>query len=447
MPEPSSTWTAQSPAATKPPTPTQSEIIADPWADVDPSGQTVLFWHPYSYASEKTLLKLIEEFNRMNTWGVYVRAEHPGSLGQIFKQMLEVLVTPDSPNLVMAYQEHAAAYQLSQGLVELDSLVESPKWGLSQDDQRDFFPGIWSQDLFPAYDNARLGIPLNRSVEVLYYNADWLSELKAAGEIEFEGPPITPEQFRAAACAAVKQPFSRSISAGSIGYELSISASRFATWTFAFGGEVYDYAYNLYTYNSDEAVAAMSFIQDLYAQGCASTAKQAYGDQDDFGAGKLLFSIGTSAGFPYYADSVDAGAGFEWGVTAVPHSTADPVVNVYGASLSIPQTTPEAELAAWLFIKYLISPEILAEWSGASNYLPVRASAARHLAELVGGSDSYQDLSALLAYARFEPSVPGYTVVRDLVAEALAAIASGADIVSTLKVLTEASNTILKEQD
>lgn len=94
-------------------------------------------------------------------------------------------------------------------------------------------------------------------------------------------------------------------------------------------------------------------FQILISEGCASQVTENYGDQTDFGNGSLLFAVGSSSGLPYYGSAVDAGAQFEWSVGAIPHTTPDPVMNVYGASVSIPKTTPERELAAWLFIKYL----------------------------------------------------------------------------------------------
>ena len=51
-------------------------------------------------------------------------------------------------------------------------------------------------------------------------------------------------------------------------------------------------------------------------------------------------------------------------------------MNVYGASVSMGRSTPERELATWIFIKYYTSPESQAKWARASNYFPVRQSVA-----------------------------------------------------------------------
>ena len=144
------------------------------WADVDPSGQTVTFWHQHSGSREEALQEIIAHFNDTNEYGITVEGSNQGGYGDIFSKMLNVIGTPDVPNLVVAYQNQSATYQLGDGLVDMNSLVSDPKWGLSEAEQADFFPGFYDADIFPSFDNARLGFPPNRSMEVLYYNIDWL---------------------------------------------------------------------------------------------------------------------------------------------------------------------------------------------------------------------------------------------------------------------------------
>jgi phosphate/phosphite/phosphonate ABC transporter binding protein len=413
----------------------------DPWADVDPSGQTVIFWHQHTRDRETALQDIVADFNATNEYGITVIAEYQGGYGDIFNKMLGVLNTPDAPHLVVAYQNQAATYQLVDGLVDMNSMVNSPKWGLSEEEQSDFFPGFYTQDVFPTYDNARLGWPPNRSMEVLYYNADWLAELG------YDGPPTTPEEFKEMACKAVEQPFSGAVVEGSIGYELSIDASRFASFTFAFGGDIFDYNTSEFTYDSDAAVEAMTFLQGMFNEGCASIVTESFGDQTDFGTGKLLFTVGSSSGLPFYRSAVEeGGANFEWSVAAIPHTTADPVMNIYGASVSMPVSTPEAELASWLFLKYYTEPDVQALWATVSQYFPVRESVANGLTDYFASDPPYKTAFDMLQYGYYEPPVPGYDFVRVKVGEAMAAIANGDDVAGTLAALDVESNEILSEQ-
>lgn len=418
------------------------------YENVDPTGQTVTFWHQHSGIRETALLDIVNQFNAENEWGITVVAEFQGGYDDIFQKMIALMGTSEVPNITVAYQNQAATYQLVDGLLDMNPLVHSTKWGLTQADIDDFFPGFWQSDIFPTFDNQRLGIAPNRSMEVMYYNQTWLDELRAAGAIDFEGPPTNPDQFRAATCAASSHPFSGATAEGrSFGYELSIDASRFASWAFAFGGNVYDETTNRYTLNSDGAVAAMTFLQELFNDGCAVFISERFGDQTNFGAGRTLFTVGSSSGLPFYQQAIDAGATFDWSVGAIPHTTPEPVMNVYGASVSMPAGhTPEEDVAAWLFLKYYTGTEAQAQWANASQYFPVRESVAAGLGPIFAELPAFEASFGMLEYGIAEPNVPGYDFVRALIDSEMAAIMDGADVVSTLEFANQEANLILDDQ-
>ena len=88
----------------------------------------------------------------------------------------------------------------------------------------------------------------------------------------------------------------------------------------------------------------------------------------------------STSGLPFVEDGVASGAGFDWGVAAPPRTGLEPVVNFYGASVSVCRTTPERQLAAWLFLKWFTEPPQQARWVKASNYFPARRSTRTLLA-------------------------------------------------------------------
>jgi multiple sugar transport system substrate-binding protein/sn-glycerol 3-phosphate transport system substrate-binding protein len=413
----------------------------DPWAKINPANQSIVFWHNHTRARQQALAAIVEAFNQTNAYNITVTQETQGNYGDIFRKMLGLLNTPDVPDLIVAYQSQAATYQLSASLLDMTSLLHSPRWGLTDAEKRDFFPTFLQQDIFPVFNNARLGIAPNRSVEMMYYNLDWLKELG------YTTPPTTPEQFQAMACKAATTPFTKATAAGSMGYQLSLDASRLASWTFAFGGDVFDDHSKAYTYNSEATQKAMAFLQRLSKAGCATAVTERDGDTADFGTGRLLFTVGSTSGLPFYKAAVDAGARFDWSIAPLPRTTSDPVINVYGASVSMPKTTPERELATWLFVKYFTSPPVQADWGRASNYFPVRQSAAVRLQDYFQQNLAYKTAFDLLQYTKSEPRVPGYDFVRTLAEEAMAAIfAHSREVQQTLQRLNEEANERLAEQ-
>ena len=421
-----------------------------PYENVDPTGATVVFWHQHSGQREEELINIVNDFNETNEWGITVEASNQGGYDDIFQKMSLGLVAggSDLPNLTVAYQNQAATYQIVGGLVDINTLVNSPSWGLSEEELGDFFTSFVESDVFSTFDDQRLGFPPNRSMEVMYYNATWLAEMAAAGAISFEGAPQTPDQFREAACAATANPFSGATgeASTSVGYQLSFDASRYASWTFGFGGDIFDYEANQYTLNSPAAVEALTFLQNLFVDGCARGVEERFADQTNFGAGTTLFTVGSSSGMPFYRAAVEDGANFEWSVAAIPHVTEDPKQNIYGASVSIPVTTPEQELAAWLFVKYYTSPDIQARWAVASQYFPVRESVAEGLADYFESDPAYETAFGLLEFGAAEPPVPGYDPVRARMAADMAAIVDGAPVVETLAAANDFANAELADQ-
>jgi multiple sugar transport system substrate-binding protein/sn-glycerol 3-phosphate transport system substrate-binding protein len=268
----------------------------------------------------------------------------------------------------------------------------------------------------------------------MYYNQTWLEELG------YDGPPQTWAEF-AEMCEAATDD-----EAGTYGYAISTDASRFFAMVISRGGDIAKADGSGYQFATPEATAAMEFMVDLYNKGYAHKIAESYGDQTDFGNKKVLFTIGSSSGLPYYGLAVDAGeaGSFEWGPAAPPHTGSRATVNVYGASVSVPKTTPERQLAAWLFVRWFSEPEQQAEWVTISNYFPVRYSVADNLGDYFKQNPRFEEAFNILQTSdtKAEPPYLGYSEIRDLVNAAYNAIIDGADVAETLQELEDEANEI-----
>jgi len=398
--------------------------VPDRWAGIDPAGQQVTFWHNYRGQRVAEMNRLIAAFNTTNQYRIVVNARYMGGVDDIASRTLDALGTADAPDMIVAYQDAAARIEEAGGRLDLSGLYASPAWGLSADEIADFNPAYLAQDVFTSMDEKRLGLATNRSMEILYYNVDWLNEL----DLSYEGPPATPDEFRAAACRASETTFSRvpGVTAP-VGYEISTDASTFSAWIFAFGGSLYDEENGRFTYDSPEAIQAAEYLQMLVADGCARVVTEPYADQDNFGAGTTLFTTGTSSGLPFYERAVRGGPGFEWGVSMLPHTTT-PVMNLYGPSISLSENTPERKLAAWLFLKYLLTPDAQARWAQSSGYFPARQGAIDTLRPFLEANPKYASALSFTSYGRSEPALRGYDDVRGLVSRAFIDILVGVDV-------------------
>lgn len=416
-----------SPMPTPSPKPTHTPI-PDPYAEVDPSGQTVMFWHNHLFERREALRSIISTFNRTNPYGVTVEEEFRGGTDDLFARYLNA---DPPPNLIVSYQNQAARYYEQGYIIDLTDLLNSPTWGITEED---YVSAFLAGDRFPQYGGAQLGFAVNRSMEVMYYNADWLDRLRAEGAVE--GVPQTPQAFQQAACAAAESPFHEGTNA--TGYAISPGASTLASWVFAFGGEIYEEG--RYTYDSPAAIAAMNFLQELIEARCGQIVTARYADQTAFGTGTALFTVGTSSGIPFYEQAVANRAPFTWSVAALPHTTPEPVQNLYGPSISISDAGLEAVLASWLFLQFYSQPTPQADWAQASGYFPVNRAAAEQMQPFMVQNTPYAEAYQLLAYGTSEPTDAGYDRVRILAEDAMRDILNGADPATTLQDLTQAAN-------
>jgi multiple sugar transport system substrate-binding protein len=409
-----------------------------PLAGVDPRGVEVVWWHNHSGSREEQLLPLVEEFNNSNECGITVVAQNQGGYDDIRDKMNAGIATGELPGLVVGYQNDQAFYALAGGLADMNPYVDDAYWGLGEE-KAQFYPGFLAQSVHPAFGNQRLGFPPNRSMEMLFYNQTWLEELG------YDGPPTTPEEFKEMACAAAEAKGD-----GTGGYILRDDASAVAAWTMAFGGNVLSEDGTGYTYNGEATVQAMTLLREMLDEGCAYFFTEGY-PNTEFGARRAIFAQGSSSGLPYYASDVatfaeEAGSEpDEWGVTAIPHTTADPVQNIYGGDVMIPATNPETQLAAWVFVKWFTSAEIQAEWVRISNYFPTRADAAEYLTDYLEENPQWATAMGLLPYSAYEPQLISYQSVRDAAQAAFNEIMQGADIQATLDALTDEANALQEE--
>ncbi|MBX3084995.1 MAG: extracellular solute-binding protein [Anaerolineae bacterium] len=398
---------------------------------IDPKGAKVTWWHNHTGAREDAVKAATEAFNKGNPWGITVEPINKGSYPVIYQAMLAGLQTGEIPQLTVAYQNQAATYQNAKALVDLDAFVKDPVLGFGKDLTDDFFQGFLASDVNPQFGNQRLGMTVYRSMESLYYNVDALTKLG------YTAPPKTWDEFKEMSCKFVKEGL------GTDGYQVRTDASFVAAAAFAQGGDIYDAAADTFTYDTPEVKVMPQVMQDMIAEGCAKVITENFGDQNSFIAGNALFYTGSSSGIPFVADGIaKAPTQFAFDIAPIPYKDA-PVQDVYGASVSIPVTTREQELAAWLFVRWFDEPDQQAAWAAASNYFPVRKSTASGLTDVFTKIKAFQSAFDLLGSTKAEPPIAGYDPVRALASAALNNVLDGASVDEEFAKLNEEANKVL----
>jgi len=379
--------------------------------DTDPGEQMVTYWYRRSNRQEEDLMAMIDEFNAANEWGIVVRGEFVGT-DEIGDRITAGIPTGKVPDLAVVQPHQAAVYASQGAVVDLTPYIESEKWGLTQQDLEDFYPFVLQVGFVPRLQG-RYPFPRDCTAEVLYYNEDWLHELG------YERPPLSWGEFEEMACAA------SDAEAGTYGYEFSVDAFTFADMLLSRGGRMVGESGAAYTFGDEVGLASLVFLRDLHDKGCAVAEREWHGAEADFGAGKVLFTIDSTASLPRYRDAVAARTGFAWSVTSLPVSDTLRV-GVHSENVAIFRTTPERQLAAWLFVRWFSEPEQQARWAGVTGALPLRSSAADLLRESIVENPQYGAALDLLGNGSIvEPGVSGYDVCQSEIAAMLAAVVDG----------------------
>lgn len=400
--------TPAAPSPTQLPTPT---LVPVSQLDVDVSdlnGIPLRFWRTradyfHDNQQDDLFLELTETFSRDNPWGITVQTVLFEDYGQLYDRLQHSLYG-ERPDLIAGYNYQAARLDASgQVLVDLNLYTRDVEWGLSSAELEDFYPLFWGQD---ELGQKLTGIPFYRSGQGLYYNNTW------GAELGFDSPPESVEDFERQACAAAlvnsANPNDRSG-----GWAINTDAPTLLGWIFAFGGEASPPGGRGYTFDTPAAREAFAFLHSLGAQGCAWVVESRYPNRE-FAERQALFVAGSLSGLPFQQEALaEAGSSDRW--TFLPFPASDegqPALVIYGPSLSVLESSTARELAAWLFIKWLVQPENQARWVEAYGVFPTRASAVPLLSGYQASHPQWSAALELLPHGRVEPSYPSWRAVR-----------------------------------
>lgn len=372
----------------------------------------VVYWHNRPQADQALLQSMLDEFSKSNPYGIKARAEIAGaSYNDVYNKVNAAIQAGQPPDLSVAYQNQAAFYRGEGAVIDLNPFLQSKKYGLTSEDLADYYKTFLDSDLNPQFKGERLGFPTQRSIEVMYYNIDWLKQL---------GYDKAPADWKTYQDAIQKASDS---SKNKYGYPWKHDASDFASMVFSRGGQIINADGSAYDFNSTAGVDSVTLQQQAFKNKWAVEIppSERYGEQNRFAIGNLLTVFGSSSGMPFYQQAVSKGAKFKWDIGLLPHGDKFGV-DLYGASVSAYKTSPEKELAAWLVIKFLGEKPQTAKWAIATGYLPVRKSAkdeviAAYKKDPKWGpvADSYARMFDWFQYAEIEAPVAGYDPVRSLI--------------------------------
>lgn len=351
------------------PTPTRVPPTATPLPEISANsaslnGLQIHFMHPWSGDLQVEVDKLINEFNQSNEWGIHVIADEPGSAGMLSTTVEANLNSENQPDLVaMPIDELLKIQQSDQVVVDLNPYLYSAQWGMTAQQISDFMPAFWEQDEVNGY---RYAFPAERTAAVLVYNQTW------AQELGFSSPPSTPEEFHQQICAA-NQAMKKDddpTNDGLGGWIISTDGLTTLSWLRAFNAPIYQLG--TYQFTTPATQSAFEFLYSQLTSGCAwiSRVPTAY---DYFSTRQVLAYSGYLQDIiPQQRSLAGAGSADQWTIVAYPAEKTSAVM-AEGPSYALLSSTPEKQLAGWLFIRWISTPDHQARIVAKSSTLPLSA--------------------------------------------------------------------------
>jgi len=390
---------------------------------------TITFYHTMGSNLSDVLNIYIEEFNALYP-NITVNHQQVGGYDDVRQQISTEITVGNQPNIAYCYPDHVAMYNISKAVVPLNSLINNQglvtradgsveMMGLTQDQIDDFIPGYYNEGK-QFGDGKMYTLPLSKSTEVLYYNADFFKEHNLT-------PPTTWEEMETL-CRKIKE-----IDPDCIPLGYDSEANWFITMCEQLGTPYTSATGDHFLFNTAENRAFVQEFRTWYEDKLLTT-QELYGS---YTSGLFIaetgqrsyMSIGSSAGATYQRPKKDSSGNypFEVGITTIPQvDPSNPKVISQGPSLCIFDKADKQEVyASWLFMKFLTTNvNFQAEFSMASGYVPVLQSVAENekykadFLDKADGGDFISALSAKVCLSQVEayytsPAFNGSSVARD----------------------------------
>jgi ABC-type glycerol-3-phosphate transport system substrate-binding protein len=389
-------------------------------ADIEITGPVSLtLWHALTSDPQKKALEdAVKKFNDTNGKGITITPVVQGNYTQLYQKTLGAIQAGALPEIVHAYESQVADYQKAAVVINLEPYMNSKTNGLDKASQDDIYKPYFDTNRFPQYNNELLSFPFTKSLFVMYTNEDVLASSGVTGT------PKTWAEFESAVQKATIKDSSGKTTR--YGWAQPLDASNFNAWVMSMGGNIMSADNKTVAWDGKEGLAVLQMMDRLYRGGYAYT-PTGFDWQNDFAASKLAFTMGSTSSRPFIAGAMKTAV--KWNVGVPPQTDpAKPRTVMYGANVAVLKSTPQKQLASWLFVKWFSEQAQTADWGTKSYYMPVRKAAANDEAlKSYWGSKDPQGKQAfdVIGSSIPEPNVRGQQEIRDVIFDMLTKVTTG----------------------
>ena len=372
-----------------------------------PEGTEVQFWTGFGEDISNALDKLLDEFTAET--GIEVNHVTQSGYEGLFESITLSASSGNVPQLALAYPDHMASYVDSGILVQLDYYMETDE-GEDKISADDFYSD-YMQENFQIYfdengDPYCMGVPFNKSTEVMSYNADffdWASKRDSAIKV-----PETWQEVRTVGTkirALMADCYGKYVGKDGVAYAsrqdavekgggllfnfAAINEKNFIPFGYDSGANFFittcrqwggtyteidtDSRSGYLAFDSEEVREGLQYMKDLYDDGLIGVPSDFQNSggycSTPFKNFQVIANIGSSAGVENNVPA--SGAAFAVGVSHIPYNAeGEKYVISQGTNLVMLNSGTEAQrAAAWKLLKWL-SKWHNGDFAAATGYFP-----------------------------------------------------------------------------
>lgn len=370
---------------------------------------SVTYWRTLSGAAGDTQDELVAQFNASQA-DIAVKSEYQGTYSDLATKLIAATAAKTGPDVTQLGTFEIRQFAKSGVLVDLTPYLKGTN-GIDRSD--------WPESMKNAgeIDGGTYWLPFNVAVPTLYYNKD------AFAEAGITSPPATWREFFEAVHTLSKK--------DRPGLALWSNTWPLFSMIWSEGGELTTRDYANITLNDPVVVRLFTELQLLVREGAAVVPDKASGGH------RAAFVNGRAA---MILDSQDAfsevfaqSKGFMPDIANYPAGAKGKVYAPGGGGIAMMSITPaERRDAAWTFMRYMLAPERIAEYSSQSGYAAISESAQAKMGDKLN-DPRFKVIHDALPYIRADFSVNMSPAIRAAFDEAFQRILlQNADVQQTL---------------
>ncbi|MBG0770952.1 MAG: extracellular solute-binding protein [Anaerolineaceae bacterium] len=345
------------------PTATPSRPIHLEVDGADLAGIVVRVVHPWVGEMAELLDSLAMQFSLSNEWDIWVEMESAGSESAVVDTLQADITQNDLPGIVIVPPAQLEPLDGQFYTVNLLNYYNDAEWGLSVAEQADI-PDVF----LSAYrsDEMLSALPVAPQATLFFFNQTW------AQELGYAGLPSTSTDLQKMFCDAAYQNNIDDVDRtdGTGGWLVNLDPNVLLSWYTAFGGVLDS---DSLEFNNEAGQEAFGFLETLRTKGCAWESVNV--DPYAYFAERLTILFAGNTGQIPYLKNWMASSGSEDLWTVAPFvGTGDSSVVVDGPAMLMTANSAEIQMASWLFMKYLLTPEVQAKIAQTAYSIPVRES-------------------------------------------------------------------------